>query len=194
MAITMDGIFVNGQKVTFHPENILSGDASVYTEEIGTAVEAWMEENVTGGEQVTDTTLTLPGVPADAEVTGNKIDELKEDFSDAEAKLARTPSMLNSDSESNLDVADAQGNVILRLADGEIQTKNFNSANVLTDEDLADVPKTAETEEDDPNLDVADVYGNVLVRVENGELRLIIRWLNICIFHLIRFIVLLALL
>ena len=80
MAITMDGIFVNGQKVTFHPENILTGDASAYTEEIGTAVEEWMEENVTGGEQVTDTTLTLPGVPADAEATGNKIDELKEDL------------------------------------------------------------------------------------------------------------------
>ena len=80
MAITMDGIFVNGQKVTFHPENILSGDVSAYTEEIGTTVEEWLEENVTGGEQVTDTTLTLPGVPADAEVTGDKIDELKEDL------------------------------------------------------------------------------------------------------------------
>lgn len=80
MAITMDGIFVNGQKATFRPEDILTGDASAYTEEIGTAVEAWMEENVTGGEQVTDTTLTLPGVPADAEVTGSKIEELKEDL------------------------------------------------------------------------------------------------------------------
>ena len=80
MAITMDGIFVNGQKATFRPEDILSGDASAYTEEIGTAVEAWMEENITGGEQVTDTTLTLPGVPADAEVTGNNIEELKEDL------------------------------------------------------------------------------------------------------------------
>lgn len=80
MAVTMDGIFVNGQKVTFAPEDILSGDASAYTQEIGTAVEAWMEENVTGGEQVTDTTLTLPGVPADADVTGDKIDELKEDL------------------------------------------------------------------------------------------------------------------
>lgn len=82
MAITMDGIFVNGQKATFRPEDILSGDASAYTEEIGTAVEAWMEQNVTGGEQVTDTTLSLPGVPADAEVTGNKIDELKEDLNE----------------------------------------------------------------------------------------------------------------
>ena len=80
MAITMNGIFVNGQKATFHPEDILSGDASVYTEEIGTAVEAWMEENVTGGEQVTDTTLTLPGVPADAKATGDKFSSLKEDL------------------------------------------------------------------------------------------------------------------
>lgn len=80
MAITMDGIFVNGQKVTFAPENILSGDASAYTEEIGTAVEAWMEENVTGGEQVTDTTLTLPGVPADSKKTGDEIGALKEDL------------------------------------------------------------------------------------------------------------------
>ena len=82
MAITMDGIFVNGQKATFHPEDILSGDASVYTEEIGTAVEEWLEENVTGGEQVTDTTLTLPGVPADAKKTGDEIGALKEDLSD----------------------------------------------------------------------------------------------------------------
>lgn len=80
MAITMDGIFVNGQKVTFAPENILSGDASAYTEEIGTAVEEWLEGNVTGGEQVTDTTLTLPGVPADAKKTGDEIGALKEDL------------------------------------------------------------------------------------------------------------------
>lgn len=80
MAITMDGIFVNGQKATFRPEDILNGDASAYTQEIGTAVEAWMEENVTGGEQVTDTTLTLPGVPADAEATGDEINSLKEEL------------------------------------------------------------------------------------------------------------------
>lgn len=88
MAITLDGIFVNGQKATFHPEDILSGDASAYTEEIGTAVEAWMEENVTGGEQVTDTTLTLPGVPADAKKTGDEISSLKEDLNAVEAEIA----------------------------------------------------------------------------------------------------------
>lgn len=104
------------------------------------------------------------------EAVRSQVSDLKSGFNDAEAKLARTPSMLNSDSESDLDVADLQGNVILRLADGEIQTKNFNSANALTQSDLAEIPSIAETEEYDPDLDVADVYGNVLVRVENGEI------------------------
>lgn len=94
MAITMDGIFVNGQKATFRPEDILSGDASVYTEEIGTAVEEWLEENVTGGEQVTDTTLTLPGVPADAEAAGNKIEELKEDLKQTEDGIIETAGVI----------------------------------------------------------------------------------------------------
>lgn len=71
MAITMDGFYFDGQKVTFAPEDILIGDASAYTEEIRTAVEEWLEENVTGGEQVTDTTLTLPGVPADSKKVGD---------------------------------------------------------------------------------------------------------------------------
>jgi len=82
MAITMDGIFVNGQKATFRPEDILSGDASDYTKEIGPAVEAWLEENVTGGEQVTDTTLTLPGVPADSKTVGDQLSGVKEDLTD----------------------------------------------------------------------------------------------------------------
>lgn len=81
MSVTMDGLYVDGEKVVFHPEDILTGDPTAYTEEIGTAVNAWMEENVTGGEQVTDTTLTLSGVPADAKVTGDEFAGLKEDLS-----------------------------------------------------------------------------------------------------------------
>lgn len=77
MAITMDGIFVNGQKALFRPEDIIDGDASAYAEAIGSAVGEWMEENVTGGEQVTDTTLTLPGVPADSKVAGAAINSLQ---------------------------------------------------------------------------------------------------------------------
>ena len=125
MAITMDGIFVNGQKATFRPEDILTGDASAYTEEIGTAVEAWMEENVTGGEQVTDTTLTLPGVPADAKVTGNKIDELKEDLNDD-----------LYDSVVDLDIISGE---FVRSASGEIESNSSYSRTDYID------AKTAQT-------------------------------------------------
>ena len=82
MSVTMDGLYVDGEKVVFHPEDILTGDPTAYTEEIGTAVNAWMEENVTGGEQVTDTTLSLSGVPADAKKTGDEISSLKEDLNE----------------------------------------------------------------------------------------------------------------
>ena len=79
--MAMDGIFVDGIKQYFKPEDILEGDASAYTQKIAESVNAWMEENVTGGEQVTDTTLSLAGVPADAKKTGDEISSLKEDLS-----------------------------------------------------------------------------------------------------------------
>lgn len=78
--MAMDGIFVDGVKQFFKPEDILETDASAYTQKIAESVNAWMEENVTGGEQVTDTTLSLAGVPADAKVTGDEIGALKEDL------------------------------------------------------------------------------------------------------------------
>lgn len=81
--MAMDGIFVDGIKQYFKPEDILESDASAYTQQIAESVNDWLEENVTGGEQVTDTTLTLSGVPADAKVTGDEIAGLKEDLTDA---------------------------------------------------------------------------------------------------------------
>lgn len=109
MAVTLDGIFINGQKATFHPEDILSGDASAYTQEIGTAVEEWLEDNVTGGEQVTDTTLTLPGVPADAEKVGDEISALKEELNDTFNKV---PAPNTFTITINKEIRDSDGAVI----------------------------------------------------------------------------------
>lgn len=44
-----------------------------------------------------------------------------------------TPSITNTATESDLDVSDEQGEVILRLYDGHIKTKNFDSSNILFD-------------------------------------------------------------
>ena len=62
----------------------------------------------------------------------------------------------------DLDVADANGNVIVRLKDGNIRTKNFNS------EDSSVMKNSTETTVD---LDVSDNNGNVLMRLQNGHIK-----------------------
>lgn len=69
----------------------------------------------------------------------------------------------SKDSDADLDVADEQGNVLVRFKDGDIQTKEFNSkedgriANVF-DTSLAD-------------MNIADENGNVIVQFEGGHIK-----------------------
>lgn len=62
----------------------------------------------------------------------------------------------------DLDVSDEDGNVVLRLKDGEIQTKNFYSA-------TASDAKVSTKQGVD--LDVSDEDGNVLLRLKNGHIQ-----------------------
>ena len=74
----MEGIFINGEKAKFHPEDILDTNASQYTEEIGTATKEWLSENLTPESAgVVDKTLSIEGAAADAKKTGDEIDALK---------------------------------------------------------------------------------------------------------------------
>lgn len=74
-----------------------------------------------------DDTLTQEGEAADAKVTGDAVADLN-------LGLSRTAkSMQTTESGVDLDVTDPNGNVILRLADGHIQTKNFDSQNTTQD-------------------------------------------------------------
>lgn len=61
----------------------------------------------------------------------------------------------------DLDIADTKGNVILRLADGHIQTKKFNSK---------DADKIIQTTSS-ADLDVADSSGNVILRLSDGHIQ-----------------------
>ena len=73
-----EGIFINGEKVTFNPENILNGDVSAYTEAIGEATQDWIDEHLEpGGSVPIDDTLSISGAAADAKETGDQITELK---------------------------------------------------------------------------------------------------------------------
>ena len=78
-----EGIFINGEKVTFNPENILTGDISAYTKAIGEATQDWLDEHLEpGGSVPIDDTLSISGAAADAKKTGDEISELKEELSD----------------------------------------------------------------------------------------------------------------
>ena len=64
-----------------------------------------------------DATLTQEGKAADAKAVGDAIV--------GNVKVA------DSDATSDLDIADSQGNAILRLENGHIKTKNFDSSDIL---------------------------------------------------------------
>lgn len=64
------------------------------------------------------------------------------------------------DDEADLDVSDNEGNVIMRLKDGHIQVKNFDSE---TDGQISVVNG------EDACLDISDENGNMLARFSAGE-------------------------
>ena len=68
-----------------------------------------------------------------------------------------------------MDVSDENGNVILRLKDGNIYTKNFDSTNSGggSSKDV-EVRSSSETGID---LDVSDENGNVILRLQNGNIQ-----------------------
>lgn len=73
----------------------------------------------------TDATLSVQGKPADAKVVGDAIADVEEAIPDV-SKLPE--GKLTTAQNVDLDVTDTNGNVILRLADGHIRTKNFDSS------------------------------------------------------------------
>ena len=79
----MEGIFINGEKAKFHPEDILDTDASQYTEEIGESVTAYLTEHLTNpSNPPIDTSLSIAGAAADAKKTGDELTQLKSDLTD----------------------------------------------------------------------------------------------------------------
>lgn len=66
------------------------------------------------------------------------------------------------DTDSDLDIADENGNVLARFSDGHIKTKDFNSANV---------PSQIDNEETDADLLLSDNKGNVLAEFKEGHFR-----------------------
>lgn len=113
--------------------------------------------DITGGHQVaiTDQDGTHTFDVMDGEVTQEEFDELK-------SAVEKSPEVVESDAENvDLDVSDTDGNVILRLQDGHLLTKYFNSKNQ---------PVSSSGSNATADLDISDVNGNVVLRLKDGEI------------------------
>lgn len=82
--------------------------------------------------------------------------------------IGNPPKLKNSEEEDvDLDVSDPDGNVIVRLEDGHIKTKNFNSKKQ---------PVRATGSDATADLDISDTIGNIILRLKNGNIET--KWFN----------------
>lgn len=94
------------------------------------------------------------------------IDDIEESVSEVQNTAAKAAKVEGTDNtDADLDITDTSGNVILRLKNGHIQTKQFNSANIHGGSEA--VPTTASG----PDIDFTDSAGNVILRLEGGHVK-----------------------
>ena len=72
-------------------------------------------------------------------------------------------SIYKNGADADLDLTDTKGNVLLRLQNGHIKTKYFDSEDPV-DVDVLD-------DKSDADLDLTDTKGNVLLRLQNGHIK-----------------------
>lgn len=92
------------------------------------------------------------------------VQELESAVQDVEAVAEKAVTEEGTSADADLDFTDAAGRVVLRLAGGHIQTKNFDSANLDESVSALDVSAAAD-------LDITDETGRVLARLSGGHLR-----------------------
>lgn len=90
-------------------------------------------------------------------------DETQERFQsainqDVKEMATNAPSSGNS-ANTDLDIADEQGNVLVQFSNGELKTKEFNSK---------ETPKQGKSASE---FDIRDEYGNVVVQFANGHIK-----------------------
>lgn len=112
-----------------------------------------------GKDAVVDDTLTQPGQAADAAKTGEAISQLN-------GAIDGKPETKTSDAEGvDLDITDASGNVILRLANGHIQSKMFDSSDISGGDAQIKASNAVGVD-----LDLTDEEGAVILRMNGGHL------------------------
>ena len=171
-------------------EKLGEGGGSVDPADIETVVREWFEEHseavatgfnvefVDEGIEFTNDDKTLEEAVSDyldahpeatttvqdGTISYAKLDSnLKAKADDVGDLKSQSPKVVDSDATGvDLDISDPSGNVILRFANGGIQTKHFDSESTPA---IADSSKTG------VDLDVTDEAGNVLLRFANGGIQ-----------------------
>lgn len=82
-----------------------------------------------------------------------------------------TPSNINSASTADLEITDENNHVLLRLENGQIKTKNFDSKDVLSlQEMMENIPVTVDNNAVD-DFSIEDENGFSIVRFMNGHIK-----------------------
>ena len=121
-----------------------------------------------------DSTPIPPAVTVDSELSGTstnpvqnkviaeKLSEQSETIVQLENEVEALPGTDDSTASGpDLDVSDADGNVLARMKNGHIQTKNFDSAKA----------PTTSGSSGQADFDLSDENGNVLFRMKDGNIR-----------------------
>ena len=115
--------------------------------------------NVTQDGKVTTITVT--------DESGTTQESIDLDDYASEREIAAMPkSVTTQETDADLYVSDTQGNALIKFSDGHIETKKFNSANVLEN-----CPEVKPAEIESADLDVVDISGNVILRLEDGYIK-----------------------
>ena len=153
-------------------------------EQVQNAANAYLEEAITNPDSPPlDRSLSSPACAAPADVTGALRTAMEKN-----SKVTET-----EEETADLYIADADGYVIAEFSDGHIKTKNFDSSDVPSQEDIEEIEemieetlpeevdaavtektakfcRVAQTSGSTASLDVADTQGNVLVRFSGGHI------------------------
>jgi len=98
----------------------------------------------------------------------NAVDVLAIKHSKLESK---TVYVANSDSDSDLDLADEEGNVLARFSDGHFQTLNFDSSVVIdTLEEISQTHPYIENSINRSDLSIEDENGNSILLLKDGHI------------------------
>ena len=114
-----------------------------------------------------------------------ELSDLKSDLNQTQASITNLAdkALTAPDSDAtgvDLDVTDPDGNVIVRFADGYVQTKNFDSEDISdrvtaleeeTPEFPGYPPDIMDSDASNVDLDITDSFGDVVARIADGHIK-----------------------